>query len=79
MHIHEAWVDDWFLVQNLPCWDAVLATMKPQEHAIVTCPPEAAYGMQGVPPRIPGHETVHFDIQVLQIKRHQEKEANGDL
>ena len=35
--------------------------------AILTCPPEIAYGDRGFPPKIPGGAVLTFEVELLEI------------
>jgi FKBP-type peptidyl-prolyl cis-trans isomerase FkpA len=41
--------------------------MKVGGKAVVTCPPELAYGDEGRPPQMRGGATLVFDIELLEI------------
>ena len=46
-------------------WDEGVKQMKKGQRAVITCPPEYAYGAYGAPPRIPPNATLQFDVEVL--------------
>lgn len=46
-------------------WDQGIKTMKKGENAILTIPPELAYGETGSPPKIPPNATLQFDVELL--------------
>lgn len=48
-------------------WDAALLTMSVGEKAVLTIPPEAAYGAKGKPPVIPPNATLVFEVELVNI------------
>ena len=42
--------------------------MRVGEKAVITCPPDYAYGPRGYPPVIPPNATLLFEVQMLGIK-----------
>jgi FKBP-type peptidyl-prolyl cis-trans isomerase len=42
--------------------------MKVGEKAILTCPPDMAYGARGIPGVIPPKSTLLFDVELLSYK-----------
>ncbi|XP_010552023.1 PREDICTED: peptidyl-prolyl cis-trans isomerase FKBP65-like [Tarenaya hassleriana] len=46
-------------------WDIGIKTMKKGENAILTIPPELAYGESGSPPTIPPNAMLQFDVELL--------------
>ncbi len=49
----------------IECWDKSIAMLKRGSEAILTCPPELAYGSEGSGGRIPPNATLVFDIKVV--------------
>ncbi|CAD8062808.1 unnamed protein product [Paramecium sonneborni] len=46
-------------------WDQGVAKLSKGEKAILTCPPDYAYGAQGYPPVIPPNSTLKFEVELL--------------
>lgn len=53
----------------IPCWTQGLQKMKVGGSAMLTCPPYTAYGKHGVPDTVPPNATLHFDVELLAIKK----------
>ena len=51
----------------VPCWTEGLQKMTVGSKAILTCPPEIAYGDRGFPPKIPGGAVLTFEVELLEI------------
>lgn len=50
-------------------WDEAITQLKKGQKAVLTCPPELAYGAKGVPGVIPANATLIFDIELVDFKR----------
>ncbi|GLJ51139.1 hypothetical protein SUGI_1088550 [Cryptomeria japonica] len=46
-------------------WDQGIITMKKEENALFTIPPELAYGSAGRPPSIPPNTTIQLDVELI--------------
>lgn len=53
----------------IPCWTQGVQTMKVGEKAKLVCPPQTAYGVQGVPGKIDPNSTLHFEVELLAIEK----------
>lgn len=49
-------------------WDEGVAKMSLGERAIITCPPNYAYGADGIGKVIPPNATLTFDVELLSFK-----------
>ena len=49
-------------------WDEGVSQMKIGQKAILTCPPEYAYGPKGIPGAIPPNSTLIFEVELLDFK-----------
>jgi FKBP-type peptidyl-prolyl cis-trans isomerase FkpA len=52
----------------IKCWTDGLQEMKVGGKAELICPPSVAYGAAGKPPKIPKNSTLHFEVELLEIK-----------
>jgi FKBP-type peptidyl-prolyl cis-trans isomerase FkpA len=50
----------------ISCWDMGVSLMKVGESAILTCPPELAYGERGAGSDIPPNATLFFEVDLLE-------------
>jgi FKBP-type peptidyl-prolyl cis-trans isomerase FkpA len=53
----------------IKCWTEGVGHMRVGEHAILTCPSDAAYGDFGQGGRIPGGATLIFDVELVSIPK----------
>lgn len=49
-------------------WDEGVAQLSLGQVAILTCPPNYAYGAKGYPPVIPPNATLKFEVELLGFK-----------
>jgi FKBP-type peptidyl-prolyl cis-trans isomerase len=49
----------------IKCWDTGVASMKQGEKAVLTCPPDVAYGSRGAGGVIPPHATLLFEVELF--------------
>jgi len=53
----------------IPCWTEGVQRMKPGGKAKLTCPAAIAYGARGAGGVIPPNATLHFEIELLSVRR----------
>ena len=52
----------------IPCWTEGVQQIKTGGKANLVCPPAIAYGARGAPPRIPPNSTLHFEVELIEIR-----------
>lgn len=52
----------------VPCWTEGMQRVKAGGKALLTCPPETAYGARGIPGAIPPNATLTFEVEVLGVQ-----------
>ena len=53
----------------IPCWTAGVQKLKVGGSALLTCPSQTAYGPRGVPGLVPPNARLHFEVELLAIKK----------
>lgn len=53
----------------IPCWTQGVQKLKVGGSAMLTCPPQTAYGARGIPGVVPPNSTLHFDVELLAIEK----------
>ncbi len=51
----------------IPCWTEGVQRMRVGAKAVLTCPPEIAYGASGSPPAVPANATLRFEVELFGI------------
>merc|ERR1719473_648764 len=54
--------------QVIQGWDEGVVQLNKGAKAILTCPPDYAYGSRGFPPVIPPNATLKFEVELLDFK-----------
>jgi FKBP-type peptidyl-prolyl cis-trans isomerase FkpA len=57
------------LTRVIKCWTEGVQMMKVGGKAQLVCPPEIAYGARGAGSAIPPNATLHFEIELLEVKK----------
>lgn len=57
------------LSRVIPCWTEGVSKMREGGKAILTCPPNIAYGERGAGGVIPPNATLTFEIELLKVSR----------
>lgn len=52
-------------------WEVGLASMQVGEVSVLTCAPQYAYGVKGIPPMIPPSATLKFEVELVGVKMPQ--------
>merc|ERR1719261_765136 len=52
-------------------WEVGLSSMQVGELATLTCAPQYAYGVKGVPPMIPPSSTLTFEVELINVQAAQ--------
>lgn len=53
----------------IPCWTEGVQRMKPGGKAKLICPPAIAYGARGAGNVIPPNATLHFEVELVSVRR----------
>ena len=57
------------LSRVVPCWTQGVQKIKVGGKATLTCPPDTAYGANGVPGVIPPNATLTFEVELVSIEK----------
>jgi FKBP-type peptidyl-prolyl cis-trans isomerase len=55
--------------QVIKGWDEGITQLKKGQKAVLTCPPDYAYGARGVPGVIPPNSTLVFEVELIDFMR----------